>query len=89
MALFIAGEGTPMGRTAEFNTGANAHRAEYDKKSFKPDSILHPVMKSPNGLSEEAAGRRLQGGGMLPSSNSYSQDTYSRKQPLLSPYRSF
>ncbi len=78
------------GRRNSFDGGAGKkYENSYKVADFHPDSILHPVMTSDNGYSQKDASRRLLGGGMLPSPNGISADTYKRRQPLYSPYASF
>lgn len=87
MALVYASD--QLGRTDSFDQGKDARRMEYARQGFKPDSVLQPIMSSDNGFSERDADRRLLHGATLPTSNGMSENTYKKRQPLLSPYSAF
>ena len=87
MSLVYADE--QDGRSKHFGEGSDTRRMEYDRKEFKPDSVLHPIMPSSNGDSERDAGRKLLKGAKLPTANGMSASTYKKRQPLLSPYSAF
>lgn len=82
-----------IGRNGEFaigQTGSNDIATSLDMASIKqnsmnphrftPNSVIQQYMPSPNGNSATDA-KRMFPGGMLPSSNGYSLDTYARQNP--------
>lgn len=66
---------------------SNPHAAEYSSGSFRPTSVDHPLSLSPNGMSAKDARRQLIGGSHLPSANGMSENTYEKRQNLLSPLK--
>lgn len=88
------------GRSQSFGQGvqevaqSSAHtvqQANGGVVSYHPQSIIDQpsIMKSTNGMSVADHDRMTMGGGMLPSANGQSKDTYQKGQWLTSPYRTF
>lgn len=72
-----------QGRTASFYQGKGdgslnrAHTLQQEVvPDFAPHSVLHQLVRSPNGMSDIDAPRRLAGGGFLPTHNGMSEQTY-------------
>jgi hypothetical protein len=66
---------------------SNPHAEAYNSGAFHPTSVDHPLSLSPNGMSAKDARRQLLGGTHLPSANGMSENTYEKRQNLLSPLK--
>jgi hypothetical protein len=81
-----------FGQGAQESSGLEQQAQAYNAlvpRSFQPTSVLHQIIRSPNGLGPSDAPRQLYGGAMLPTTNGMSTSTYERARPFMSPNMSF